>query len=747
MKYTQNLLFTATALSALALAFFSYDLALPPSYRLPLLMIFTAINASIYGLPWGLVAAGVSALLAGLQTLDGLTLLASAVLASSIRASLRQAHHRTKVLVHSHRLIAEALEELPKLDNRQALLDSLPQRLVDLGSGGHTSLWLPKGSTLQLLRSIPPIGLQELPLQSAAGQALREGRPQYVPARQAPSSIRARGFGIGTSNELALPIFERGEVVAILNFSRNQPLLPEEVEGLARFAKAVGLLLDRLADLKTRRLLSDLSVELQKVDSLEEASRLALLLLLRELALEAGVVWQARGGRMWALAHRGVDEPSTLELVQSGLPYGQGLSWEVYATGEPLFTHRYTEEPHALDILKNLDCNTIVAHPIPTGGSERSRFVLVVGARQERIWRKAEKELLQLFCRTMGVGFERIVELSWQERVNRLFRELLGEPSEEFYRRVLLEAVGLVPGSEAGSLLVLEEGNYHFKAALGYDLAGLQNILFGPEAMLSWFGQGETRALQGQARILSADETNICKISHQSAPPEVIDTAGRVHEIKANLCLPIAYRGEVLAYLNLDNLHDPRAFGKDSLRAARFFAGPLATLLHDRRTHRLLEQAALTDPLTRLPNRRAFDKVLSKELDRAARYGHALSLAVMDLQGFKAINDSLGHAAGDQALIRVAQLLEGERRSSDHLFRWGGDEFAAILPHTSKTEAAAVAARYVQLIKSVCFDKHCLDVNIGLAFYPEDGSTPDVLLATADTRMYQAKALGIPLKP
>jgi diguanylate cyclase (GGDEF)-like protein len=119
----------------------------------------------------------------------------------------------------------------------------------------------------------------------------------------------------------------------------------------------------------------------------------------------------------------------------------------------------------------------------------------------------------------------------------------------------------------------------------------------------------------------------------------------------------------------------------------------------------------------------------------------------MDLQGFKAINDSLGHAAGDQALIRVAQLLEGERRSSDHLFRWGGDEFAAILPHTSKTEAATVAARYVQLIKSVCFDKHCLDVNIGLASYPEDGSTLDVLLATADTRMYQAKALGIPLKP
>jgi GAF domain-containing protein len=263
--------------------------------------------------------------------------------------------------------------------------------------------------------------------------------------------------------------------------------------------------------------------------------------------------------------------------------------------------------------------------------------VLVAGSRQERAWRKAEKELLQLFCRSLGVGFERLIEQLQHERVNCLLQELLEEPSEDFYHRVLLEAVDLVPGSEAGSLLVLEDGNYHLKAALGYNLAGLQTISLSPEAVLSWFSQGEQRALQGQARILSADETNICKISHQSAPPEVIDTAGRVHEIKANLCLPIAYRGEVLAYLNLDNLHDPRAFGKDSLRAARFFAGPLATLLHDRRTHRLLEQAALTDPLTRLPNRRAFDKVLSKELDRATRYGHALSSGngFAGLQGHK----------------------------------------------------------------------------------------------------------------
>lgn len=109
---------------------------------------------------------------------------------------------------------------------------------------------------------------------------------------------------------------------------------------------------------------------------------------------------------------------------------------------------------------------------------------------------------------------------------------------------------------------------------------------------------------------------------------------------------PHPLQGEVLAYLNLENLHDPKAFGEDSLEAARFFATPLATLLHEIRTRKLLEEAALTDPLTGLPNRRAFDRFLEEELKRAERYGYPLALAVMDLRGFKQVNDRLGHAVG-----------------------------------------------------------------------------------------------------
>ncbi|MGC8967544.1 MAG: diguanylate cyclase [Thermus sp.] len=721
-------------------------LGFPDPYALPWFMIAVAVVASAYGLAYGLLLSTLAAFflyrIPGFDAVALALLLLSALLAHQLGESLRKAYRRARNLARAQRLLAEALEALPQAEDREALLRSLPERLAALGVGGHVGVWVPHDGGFRRLASQPPMGLDWIPGTGVVGRAFREGRPVHIPdVRKEPSYIAPPGQE--ALSELALPLLERGEAVAVLNLERPRPFLPEQVEGLTRFAQAVSLQLSRLADLWERQILTELSERMARAQTLEEAAREALALLVASLGLESGTLWEARGARMEALAHHGVEEPSLLRVLEEGLAFGVGLAWRVYETGSPLFTARYAEEGQGVPALKALGWRTLAALPVPSPGAPRSRRVLVLGQREARPWRKAEVDLLLSACRTLGLGLERLTEKDRHEAVNRLFLDLLEMPLEALYPEILEVAVRKVPGAEAGSLLVLEEGAYRFRAAVGYDLEGLKAIAFSPEGMLLWYGRSREEALKGEPRILSATERPIAEISHRTAPPEVIDRAGRATEIRANLCLPVPYKGEVLAYLNLDNLHDPKAFGEDSLAAARFFAAPLATLLHESRTRKLLEEAALTDPLTGLPNRRAFERAFLEELKRAERYGYPLSLALLDLTGFKQVNDRLGHAAGDLALVKVAEALLREKRNGDKIFRWAGDEFAALLPHTGKEGAIRAAFRYAEAISRICFGDLCLGANVGLAAFPEDGRTPDALLSAADTRMYQAKGRGV----
>ncbi len=86
-------------------------------------------------------------------------------------------------------------------------------------------------------------------------------------------------------------------------------------------------------------------------------------------------------------------------------------------------------------------------------------------------------------------------------------------------------------------------------------------------------------------------------------------------------------------------------------------------------------------------------------------------------------------------------------RNGDHVYRWGGDEFAVLLPHTSLSGAVQAAKRYASAIEKVCLEGHCIRANVGAAAFPEDASNPEELLILADSRMYQAKAAGLVVEP
>jgi two-component system, cell cycle response regulator len=156
-----------------------------------------------------------------------------------------------------------------------------------------------------------------------------------------------------------------------------------------------------------------------------------------------------------------------------------------------------------------------------------------------------------------------------------------------------------------------------------------------------------------------------------------------------------------------------------------------------------LSEAALTDTLTGLKNRLAFDRELDAELARAERGDLPFSVVIGDLDHFKSVNDRLGHRAGDAALVRVGEVLERHRRTMDSVARTGGEEFTILLPEATEHEAYLVAERLrVAAEKAFAEDVAGLTFSFGVANYPEHGRSADAVVEAADQALYAAKALG-----
>jgi diguanylate cyclase (GGDEF)-like protein/PAS domain S-box-containing protein len=153
-----------------------------------------------------------------------------------------------------------------------------------------------------------------------------------------------------------------------------------------------------------------------------------------------------------------------------------------------------------------------------------------------------------------------------------------------------------------------------------------------------------------------------------------------------------------------------------------------------------LEHLVDHDPLTGLANRRRFDRELAREVERHARSGHGAGLLLLDLDGFKAINDELGHAAGDDVLRSLATAMAARTRATDILARLGGDEFAVLMPEATEESAAVLAEELVELVRAYRHGARRLTASVGVALI--DGAAGSELLVRADAAMYDAKAAG-----
>lgn len=221
------------------------------------------------------------------------------------------------------------------------------------------------------------------------------------------------------------------------------------------------------------------------------------------------------------------------------------------------------------------------------------------------------------------------------------------------------------------------------------------------------------------------------------------------HDVQSEICVPLLKDDHVLGVLNVESTESHSLTARD-VELLEAFARPVAMALDNARLHARVKSMALTDGLTGLINRRAFDQALDTELARAARYRHPLSLIILDIDSFKVYNDLHGHPAGDERLKSIAAVLSENVRYPDVVARYGGEEFAIVLPHTDKAEALIIAERLrVATALQVKENPPPLGIPVagftisqGVASYPHDGNTVQELLLAADNAELYAKRMG-----
>lgn len=217
--------------------------------------------------------------------------------------------------------------------------------------------------------------------------------------------------------------------------------------------------------------------------------------------------------------------------------------------------------------------------------------------------------------------------------------------------------------------------------------------------------------------------------------------------IQSIICTPIILKEKAVGILYLDDFVQ-RSYDRDRLKLLSVFTSFAAVAIENAKLHNSTRLLAITDCLTGLYNFRYFMQVFKQEINRAERYVKPLSILMMDVDNFKKFNDEHGHSNGDRVLLKVGEIIRNSLRKVDFAFRYGGEEFAILLPETDLESACLLGERLRRAIEEETIGAFSavtsrgITVSIGVAAYPRDGATLDLLFKHVDEQLYRAKTLG-----
>jgi diguanylate cyclase (GGDEF)-like protein len=688
---------------------------------------------------------------ADLETVQRFAALASVALEN---ARLLQVARRAETRAADRNALLETLHsvnlELGSYVRLPGLLRSILERAMSILGGHDGRLYLVGEDGSARLEAW--VGGEPIPLlprgMGASGAVIESGRGLLVADYQTWSGRHQSLIKGRWRSVVSVPLRRGAQVMGaltIVDVERAGRFDVRDLEVLERFAGVASLALEKAQLLEEARLAGQTAqtraaqLEALYTSSLELGSELEPEHLLKGVLERARAFLGADAGGVFLNDPDG--EHTVLAVGVGGRPparvrLGQGAVGRVALSGEPVLV---TDE--ALDPSLDADTQTrsLVCVPLQREGRVVGALAVVDSHAPNRFTQN-DLDVLERFGALASVALENA----------RLYTAQRQSLRDERVRLHITQAISKLRGvTETAQALVrvlaltLEYGyiaialrdgeRLHVRATLGYDDA--------PRVL------GLNEGVAG--RVIRSGRAEL--VTDSARDPDWVSASPATTSM---VCVPLTSRDGVFGTLSIEG-DARRAMAAADLNMLSALAPAFSTalenaLLHEQLEHKAeelerltleAEHAARHDPLTKLRNRRAFEEDLRGAFEGFQRDGTGFSLAVLDLAGFKAVNDSLGHAAGDEALKRIAGVLRGAQDASRVAYRIGGDEFMLLIPDTlnARTLLTSINAQ-VQALE-LPGGLHVMP-NIGVAACPADTTDPDRLQTLADKRMYAAKASG-----
>ncbi len=632
------------------------------------------------------------------------------------------------------------------LDSSQALFGADVAALWLMDPGRHPlRLAAHRGLDPELIEAVCALDQDD---DSAALRALAERRPLVVAHPEAASRFAQIYARLGFRTINFVPLVFRDESAGLLALYHRTPYdwTPDEMELCTSFASGMATAVanarlfssvrEGAARLRAIQELSSRLNRIQDVAGIGEA-----------IVAEADRLTSYDTIRVYRVDHANqVCEPIAFqgEFMGIGRPsmeqirvrIGDGLTGWVALHGRTMRLGDAAADPRAVQVGGLRGAESILL--VPMAWESRVVGVIVVSKAGFDQFDEEDERTLEIFA---GFAAQAMVNAEAFDQVRRQRHELAHRLESQ--RRLLEVNERLLSTLDPSSVLEMIADS--LKAVMSYDSLTIYRV-----DRVAWVRRAVVARDRFAELIMSHEgaldvgitgwairngEAVLANDAHLD--PRSIQIPGTPEEPESMIVCPLLIAGEVIGTLNMARMGGVEShFSRDEFELVQLFAAQASIALRNAEAHGAVVTQAAHDALTGLRNHGAFQRELGEWVGRPGRF----ALLMVDLDAFKSYNDAHGHPAGDALLARIAQAMAGAVRDGDRVFRYGGDEFAILVPRVGETGAREVADRVRTAIATLTetFGPP-VSASVGVAVYPDHGGDKDALVAAADRALYLAK--------